>query len=75
MAALGHRSENPDDVGEQPDLAGIGRRRSEQHKTYVVTVPSSVPDDLGERISALHAVAICQRDERAGTAYRRRPRD
>ena len=66
MASSGQPLEHPSDAGEQPFGARVGRKRSEQPKRYVVTVRSAVPDDLAERISAIHAVAIRQGAERSG---------
>ena len=66
MVRSGDPSEHASDVGEHADREGVGRERSKQPKAYAVTVPRSVPDDLAERISAIHAVAIRQGAERSG---------
>ena len=66
MVRLGDPSEHASDVGEHADREGVARKRSERPKTYVVTVRNVVPDDLAERISALHAVAIRQGEDRSG---------
>ena len=68
MARSGDPSEHASDVDEHVDREGGGRERSKQPKAYVVTAPSSVPDDLAERISAIHAVAIRQGEERSGSS-------
>ena len=74
MAKAARPPVHPGEEGGRPLLKGAGRKGSRQRKRYVLTVCSTVPDDLAERISALHAAAIRQGEERSGSKRGRRTR-
>ena len=70
MAIRGHPPEHPSEAGGRSLRKGAGRKGNKERKRYLVTVRSAVPDDLAERISAVHAVAIRHREDRSGSTAR-----